>query len=156
MNIKDWLEAIKTRTFFLALTNVTFIILPGVTFVFVLFPVFFENLSSLKIILLSASVTAPLALFNTAILTKGLNNIADDEYFVDFSSGVILAGLSLYGGLIGIYLLSKSGDFGFQYMPDFNAYWVILAAIALDLSLLFEGVSNNKRDETVDNIPKIQ
>lgn len=87
-------------------------ILPGITSILIFHQDVFYKLDWVKIILLSASITVPFALFNFVVATLLLdewkeNN--DEGLFLHFSIGLVLTSIFLYIFLALSYL------FGFSF-----------------------------------------
>ncbi len=106
INLKD----IESDTFILGLLNFLFLVVPGTAIIFVFNNVLFQSLDWVKLILLSVSVTSPLAMANTFIITTMTIGRPSQQkaIFVDFFLGVMLSGLLLFAVVLMNYFLGSS------------------------------------------------
>ncbi len=102
---------IKDKGFVITFLSVIFLILPGVLVLFLFERSLFINIDWVKLILLSAAITAPISFVNTLLIT-----VIDDEdkprqkdyLFDSFSVGIVLSSILICGLLFISYVLNAT------------------------------------------------
>ncbi|MEY4602617.1 MAG: hypothetical protein RL292_558 [Candidatus Parcubacteria bacterium] len=107
MGIITEIQGIKSRTFMIGFFDLLFLILPGIMVIFLHRIDLFQSLDWIKLVLLSASIVAPLAFMNTLAFQVVEKTNSDDGLFMDFSLGIILSGILVYIAVGLFYLLGK-------------------------------------------------
>lgn len=95
----------KDRAFILAAFAVIFLILPGITGIYLYLPDLLTSLDWVKLVLLSLSVTAPVSIINTMVIIgiAKRKKERDDDLFYDFILGSIITGITIYIALVIAY-----------------------------------------------------
>lgn len=126
-------ENIANSTFLLGFFSFLFLILPGVASLFIFERELFINLDWIKLVLLSASITIPIALLNI-VASVTLAGSSDD--FSHFSLGIIMGGLSIYVAL---------GISYFIQMTLFSVIGIVLASNVLLWMFIRRKIKSNKK-----------
>jgi hypothetical protein len=106
INVEDFTK----KTTILVLLDIFFLILPGTACIYLLKPDLFISIDWIKLILLSASITAPFVLLNLLIVSVGEEDQNNDDkrtgsLFEVFTLATFLTGASIYI-LLGLFCLS--------------------------------------------------
>src|SRR5579871_2252265 len=117
--LKDIDKAVNNKSFLLAFLDVLFLVLPGLMVIFIFQKDLFMSLDWIKLTLLSASITAPLAFLNTLMLDSWEERFYPEKrppLFNSFSVAIILSGLIidmilLMGYLIKLWVWAPGGQF---------------------------------------------
>lgn len=128
MSILSEIEKIRDRHFILFFFDVLFIVLPGVAGIFLFKSDLFVSMDWIKLILLSASMTAPVAFFNT-LLFAAAENIdlkEKDGFFYALSSSLIITGIGLYL----LFILGHLNNSGLKPLLGAIIFLEIIATIA--------------------------
>lgn len=102
-------STLKDRSFVLSFFGLLLLILPGLSTIVLYVPELLVSLDWVKVALLSASITAPLALINAMTMgstAKGKQE--NDNLFHDFIVGIYTAGIIVYISSAAAYFLSLS------------------------------------------------
>jgi hypothetical protein len=147
--LNDIGKAVNNKNFLLASLDVLFLILPGFIVLFVFRSDLLLSLDWIKLVLLSASITAPLAFLNVMILDSWEERYYPTKpmpFFNTVSIAIILSGfimdvvLSL-GRLLQLMGYSQGGHFNYQF--------IILVSIEgiMFLIALYYGRKRNSREK---------
>lgn len=153
-SFKQTIHAVQDRVFIVALFDIIFLILPGLTALFLYKNSLFQSLDWIKLILLSAAVTAPFAFVNTIIISAS-NEIEekeryDGDMFDTFSLGIILSGLLVYAVMALNYFWDKSLHSGIIFVVVIEMalfLWVIIKEYWIKAKKYF-----NKKHKTQNEI----
>lgn len=92
------LKTLKDKAVVLGIFAVVFIILPGIAGIYLFKPELISSLDWVKLVLLSAALTAPLVVINSMAITVFENRKKEkkDTFFYDFIEGTLFTGISIY------------------------------------------------------------
>lgn len=105
------IENIKKNIFGIVFISIILLITPGFTIIFYFFRELFINLDTLKLILLSISITTPLLIINFTLSTHLLetNKIhlskGEQSAFISFIVSIVISAMFVYIALLFSYFL---------------------------------------------------
>ncbi len=132
-DLKD-IKILESESFIFTLFNFLFLVLPGIAIVYTFNHELFMTADWIKIILLSGSITTPLVLVNTFIVSifqHSKNSNDGDSLFISFFLSVVLSGLVLYTTILLHYLFDKSFRDGVYFILVIEAILIILISLRI-------------------------
>jgi|SRR5665213_169288 len=115
----------KDKTSVLLLIDIIFLILPGIALIYLFNVNLFESLDWIKLILLSLSISTPLAFLNALFAETLERQGTEEEFFLYFTLSVIFTGLLLYGIVIVCYLTGRTLREGFIFLATIEVILLI-------------------------------
>ena len=127
-DLKD-IKILESESFIFTLFNFLFLVLPGIAIVYIFNHELFMTADWIKIILLSGSITAPLVLVNTFIVSIYLhskNNNSENILFISFFLSITLSALLLYTIIAPYYFLDRTFKEGLYFILIIEGILILL------------------------------
>jgi hypothetical protein len=143
MSHKQFQDWVTNGVFIVTLSDIFFLIGPGIAVIYQFKPVMIVSLDWVKLTLLALAVTVPFSVINTAIALDvlDLDPNKKQSLFTGFSSGIIMTGMMLYVILGLAYFFSK---------PFFQcALFLILIELSAMAWVDIRGRSKDRQNHTV-------
>ena len=95
-------------TFFIALFDIIFLISPGILILFIFSNKYFLEMDTIKLILLSISITGSLSLLNSVLIIDSMKKMKDkSSVLIIFSLGILMTGIIFFLSIVFAFFLSS-------------------------------------------------
>ncbi len=135
MKIQELFKMFDDRKFWIVFLDILFIISPGFFLLFVFQETLFRELDTLKLVILSISITGPLYVIN--ILLGAYFSKNKIIHFNNYSYAILMSGFILYLSFFAFYTINK-------FVLEISFFWFIIILLFIEIIHIFEDYRENK------------